>query len=58
MSQHKIVVSVHDLEQVKLLVYELQQLQMRLAERNHPEANELLRILRRFTEAHIEDDRV
>jgi hypothetical protein len=54
----RFVVSIHDLEQVKLLVFELKQLQRRLAERGQPEADDLLRSLQRFTETRFEDDRV
>lgn len=57
MSEHRVIVSVRELEQVKLLVFELQQLHRHLAERGQPEADDLLRSLLRFTETHIEDDR-
>jgi hypothetical protein len=54
----RIVVSVRELESVKLMVYQLQALHRQLAERRQPEAEDLMRILRRFTDTHIEDDRV
>jgi hypothetical protein len=57
MTEHRLVVSIRELEQVKLLVYELQQLQHRLAERNQPEADDLSRILRRFTDVNLAEDR-
>jgi hypothetical protein len=57
MTEHRLVVSIRELEQVKLLVYELQQLQHRLAGRNQPEADDLSRILRRFTDVNLAEDR-
>ena len=58
MSETRIVVSIRELESVKLLVYQLQQLHRNLAERRQPEADDLMRIVRRFTDLKIEDDRV
>ena len=58
MSEGRIVVSIRELESVKLMVYELQQLHRRLAQKRQPEAEDLMRILHRFTESHIEDDRI
>lgn len=58
MSDHRVIVSVRDFEQVKLLVYELQSLRDRLAKRGQPEAEDLSRILHRFVDTHLTDDRV
>lgn len=56
--RQRIIVSIRELEQVKLLVYELQALRNQLAERRQPEAEDLTRILRRFTEIDVSEDRV
>jgi len=58
MAEAKFVVSIRELEQVKMLLYQLEQLRIQLAERRQPEAEDLHRILTRFTETKIEDDRI
>lgn len=57
MAEARFVVSIRELEQVKLLLYQLDQLRQQMVERGQPEAEDLLRILSRFTETSIEDDR-
>jgi len=57
MGDHRIVVSVREFEQVKLLIFELQHLCQRLSDRGQPEAEDLLRIIRRFTDVDLTDDR-
>ena len=57
MAEARFVVSIRELEQVKLLLYQLDQLRQQMVERGQPEAKDLQRILERFTATDIEDDR-
>lgn len=57
MAEARIVVSIRELESVKLLLFQLNELQHLMDQRSSPESEDLARILKRFTDIHIEDDR-
>lgn len=57
MAEARFVVSIRELEQVKLLLYQLEQLRQQMDQRSLPEGGDLARILERFTATRIEDDR-